>query len=146
MAIFDVSDVENPKELHKVVIGDRGTDSPALHDHKAFLFDSEKNLLVLPITLAEIRDKDGRGNQYGDYTFQGAYVYDITLEDGFELRGKVSHYDNDDIYKKSGYYFYGDASIQRSLFIEDVLYTFSQSRLQLNSLQDLDRLKVLELD
>ena len=39
MAIFDVTDVENPIELHKVVIGDRGTDSPVLYDHKAFLFD-----------------------------------------------------------------------------------------------------------
>ncbi len=54
MAIFDVSDVENPKEMFKVTIGDRGTDSPVLTDHRAFLFDKEKGLLVLPITLAQI--------------------------------------------------------------------------------------------
>ena len=54
IAIFDVTDVANPKEMHKVEIGDRGTDSYALNDHKAFLFDREKNLLVLPVLLAEL--------------------------------------------------------------------------------------------
>lgn len=146
MAIFDVSDVENPVEMHKIVIGDRGTDSPALHDHKAFLFDKAKKLLVIPITLAEIKGEKTRDNQYGDYVFQGAYVYDLTLEEGFELKGRVTHYDDDDVFKKSGYYFSGDSSIKRSLYIEDVLYTLSNTRLQLNDLSNLERLKVLEFE
>ena len=146
MAVFDVSDVENPIEMHKVVIGDRGTDSDVLHDHKAFLFDKERNLLVIPITLAEIKGEKTRDNQYGEYTFQGAYVYDITLEDGFDLRGRVTHYDDDEVFKKSGYYFRGDSAIKRSLYIEDVLYTLSNTRLQLNDLDDLERLKVLEFE
>jgi len=146
MAIFDVSDVENPIEMHKIVIGDRGTDSPALHDHKAFLFDREKNLLVIPITLAEIKGEETADNQYGDYVFQGAYVYDITLSDGFDLRGRVTHYDDDEAFKKSGFYFRGDSSIKRSLYIENVLYTLSDNRLQLNSLYDLDRLDILEFE
>ncbi|GAH24417.1 unnamed protein product, partial [marine sediment metagenome] len=32
IALFDVSDFDNPKEVSKIIIGDRGTDSPALHD------------------------------------------------------------------------------------------------------------------
>jgi uncharacterized secreted protein with C-terminal beta-propeller domain len=48
IALFDVSDIENPIEEAKIVIGDRGTDSPALYDHKAFLFDREKNSLSSP--------------------------------------------------------------------------------------------------
>ncbi len=146
MAIFDVTDVENPMELHKVVIGDRGTDSPVLYDHKAFLFDRERELLVIPITLAEIQGERTRDNQYGEFVFQGAYVYNINLEDGFKLRGKVTHYDDDEIFRKSGSYFRGDSSIQRSLYIEDVLYTLSNQRLQLNDLDELDRLKVLEFE
>ena len=47
---------------------------------------------------------------------------------------------------KSGYYFRGDSSIKRSLYIEDVLYTLSNSRLQLNDLDDLEKLKALELE
>jgi len=35
ISLFDVSNVENPRELAKVEIGNRGTESPALHDHHA---------------------------------------------------------------------------------------------------------------
>ena len=45
IAIFDVSDVANPKETFKTVIGGRGTDSEALSEHRAILFDKEKELL-----------------------------------------------------------------------------------------------------
>jgi uncharacterized secreted protein with C-terminal beta-propeller domain len=146
MAVFDVSDVENPIEMHKVIIGDRGTDSEALHNHKAFLFDKERELLILPITLAEIKGEKSADNQYGEFTFQGAYVYNLNLEDGFDLRGRVTHYDDDEVFKKSGFYFRGDSAIRRSLYIEDVLYTVSNTRLQLNDLDNLDKLKALEFE
>ncbi len=146
IAIFDVSDVENPIELHKVVIGDRGTDSPLLYDHKALLFDKERNLFVIPVTVAEIKGEPSSANQYGDFVFQGAYVYDINLDDGFKLRGRITHYDDQEIFQKSGYYFYGNAQITRSLFIDDVLYTFSNARLQLNKLDSLERIKMLEFE
>ncbi len=147
MAVFDVSDVENPKELHKVVIGDRGTDSAALQDHKAFLFDKEKNLLVVPVLLAEIKDKEtASANTYGDYVFQGAYVYDLTLDNGFNLKGRITHFESEDAFKKSGHYFYGsDYSIIRSLYIDDTLYTLSSSVLKLNNLDTLEELKALNL-
>lgn len=145
LAIFDVSDVEHPVELHKEVIGDRGTESIAATDHKAFLFDKEKNLLVIPVVVAELPEGAPK-NQMGDFVFQGAYVYDLTLKNGFNLRGKVTHYDDDSVFRKSGEYFSMDeGSIKRSIYIEDVLYTFSNKRIQLNSLKDLDKLKALDL-
>lgn len=149
MAIFDVSDVENPIEMHKIIIGDRGTDSPALHDHKAFLFDRERELLVLPILLAEIPEDEKKEDQsfrpqYGDYVEQGAFVYNVNLDDGFNLKGVVTHYEDDDKFVKSGYRFWGSSAVYRSLFIGDVLYTLSRARIQLNDLDSLDRLDVLE--
>ena len=112
MAIFDVSDVSHPVEMHKIIIGDRGTESYALRDHKAFLFDKSKNLLVLPIELhlipENLRQEDNSGNgnpdalsrrsfpQYGEAVFQGAFVYKITLEDGFEERGRITHITQED--------------------------------------------------
>lgn len=145
MAIFDVSDVNNPVEMHKVVIGDRGTDSPVLSNHKALLFDREKGLLVIPITLAEIKGEKTALNQHGEYVFQGAYVYDVGLQNGFDLRGRVTQYDSDEVFRKSGYYFHGDRSITRSLYIGDVLYTLSDKMLQLNDLDTLQKIKALEL-
>jgi uncharacterized secreted protein with C-terminal beta-propeller domain len=149
IAIFDVTDVENPKELHKIVIGDRGTDSEVLRDHKAFLFDREKNLLVIPVLLAEIKgDKESLPrNTYGEYVFQGAYVYRITLKNGFELMGRITHYNDTESFMKSGYYFRGDGySIRRSLYIDNVLYTISERKIKLNSLEDLKEIKELNFD
>jgi len=53
LSIFDVSDVSNPKETHKEVIGARGTTSELLHNHKALLFDRDKNLLAFPVTITQ---------------------------------------------------------------------------------------------
>lgn len=145
IALFDVSDVEHPVELHKEVIGDRGSESIAATNHKAFLFDKEKNMLAIPVIVAELPEGAPK-NEMGDFVFQGAYVYGLTLKDGFKLRGKVTHYDDDSVFRKSGQYFSMDqGSIQRILYIEDVLYTFSNKRLQLNDLDSLKRLKALDL-
>ena len=142
IAIFDVSDVENPIELHKEIIGDRGTDSPALYNHKAFLFDKSRELLVLPILLAEFSSEPKNDWEFGDYTFQGAYVYNVNLDDGFNLKGKITHYD-DEVITNSGYYWYGEYDVQRALFIEDILYTISGGRIKLNHLDSLEEVGVL---
>ena len=140
ISIFDVSDLENPKEIHKVVIGDRGTESLATYEHKAFLFDKEKGLLVIPINVVEFKEGQSIEEQ-GEYTFQGAYVYNINLEEGLDLRGRVSHIDGEEVYDKYGYYPDYNFDIRRSLYIEDVLYTLSNNRLQLSDLETLDKIK-----
>jgi inhibitor of cysteine peptidase len=145
LAIFDVSDVNNPIEMYKEVIGDRGTQSPAETDHKAFLFDKKRNLLVIPITVAELKPGQSKDME-GEFTFQGLYVYNVNLEDGFNLKGKITHYENDEAFKKSGYYFYGgDKSISRSLYMDDVLYSFSPSMIKANDLNTLDKINSVDL-
>ena len=141
ISLFDVTDVSAPQEIDKYEIGDRGTDSPILSDHKAFLFDRSRNLLVIPVTVAEINPAKYPGevpdNAYGDFVWDGAYVFHISLEEGLELRGKITHLtDNDDLIK-SGYYYHSPYSIQRSLYIGDVLYTISEQKIKMNSLTDL---------
>ena len=139
VALFDVRDVENPKEVGHVIIGDRGTDSLALHEHKAFLFDKKRNLLVLPITLAEINRNESYGygdpnSAYGQTVWEGAYVLNVS-EEGVSVRGRVSHSDK---------FEYGSSWIERSMFIEDVLYTLSGSKLQANELDSLEVIKQVE--
>ena len=148
LALFDVSDVENPKEVAKYNIGDRGTDSEALHEHKAFLFSREKNLLVIPVLLAEINEeKYPQGVPdftYGDFTFQGAYVIELTAENGFVLKGRITHVKDDSI-EKSGYYYSGPYSVRRSLYINNQLYTLSDKLIKINDLSDLKDVKEVEL-
>lgn len=153
LAVFDVSDFEHPKELWKIVIGDRGTDSPVLYDHKAFLYDATKNLLVLPVSLFEIPEEikaksDGyTGSTYGEFTFQGAYVYRLTLENGFEYKGRITHQTSEEMQTKSEYWYWGSSNtdITRTLYIGDVLYTISSSMVKMNGLPDLEELTSLEL-
>ena len=137
LALFDVSDVTNPRLLSKVQIGDAGSDSAALQDHHAFLFDKGKNLLVIPIR-AVINDPVMR-EDYSSYRppkiWYGAYVFGLTPTTGFTLRGTVQHGAGD-----SGYYYYGSSAseVKRSLYIGDVLYTMSSKQIMANSLGDLN--------
>jgi len=149
LAIFDVSDIEHPVEMYKEVIGDRGTDSDALYDHKAFLFDKEKNLLVIPIKLAEVSEEQKKSKDWkrmeGEFTFQGVYVYNISLDNGFKLKGKITHIDNSEILMKSGYYFDSLYSIKRSLYMDNVLYTISNKKVKMNNLENLNYINEVEL-
>lgn len=54
MGLFDVTDPSNPKALYTEEIGDRGTSSELLYNHKALLFDKEKDLIAFPITVTEL--------------------------------------------------------------------------------------------
>ena len=152
ISLFDVSDVENPKEISKFNIGDRGTDSEALRDHKAFLFDREKKLLVIPISLHEInREQYPNGvppTAYGQLTFEGVYVLSLDLENGFKLKGRISHTeDNKNINDDFGRPFYRNygAQIRRSLYIDNVLYTISQRLIKANDLDDLEEINSIKL-
>jgi uncharacterized secreted protein with C-terminal beta-propeller domain len=149
IALFDVSDVSNPVEISKYEIGDRGTDSPVLWDHKAFLFDKSRNLLVIPVLVAEIDEsKYPKGvppSAYGEYVWQGAYVFDISLDQGLQLKGKITHIENIAEPEQEYYYFYSPFSIERSLYIGDVLYTISQAKIMMNNLENLDYISEVEL-
>ena len=149
VSLFDVTDVANPKELAKIEIGSRGTDSPALYDHHAFLFSRARNLLVIPILEASIDEDDFSGevpaNFYGEYTYQGAYVFSISRE-GIELRGTITHIDDENMdLMKSGYWFDSEYSVERSLYIEENLYTLSQGMIKINNLETLTELAAIEL-
>ncbi|MFA6065123.1 MAG: beta-propeller domain-containing protein [archaeon] len=135
VAIFDVTDVEHPVEMSKFIIGDRGTDSEALTNHKAILFDKEKELLVLPVTIVE--NKTANTDYYGtEQTFQGAVVLNVSLTNGLSEKGKITHVSAEEELKR-GYYYNSDSVIRRSLFMDNVLYTFSDKMLKSDNLSDL---------
>jgi uncharacterized secreted protein with C-terminal beta-propeller domain len=136
LALFDVSDVANPKQLDKVQIGDAGSDSAALTDHHAFLFDKAKNLLVIPV-MAVSTSQVTKGDYYTtrQQVWYGAYVFGLTPQTGFTLRGTVQHGTGD-----NGYYYYGSSTsdVKRSLYIGNVLYTMSSKQIKANSLDNIN--------
>lgn len=146
IAIFDVSDVNNPVEKFKEIIGDRGTDSELLRNHKALLFAKDKNLLAFPITVMEVKDQgiDVSGMpRYGEFAFQGAYVYHIDLVDGFTLKGKITHLTAEDQHKAGRGWYSSDKNIERILYIGDTLYTLSKGMIKASELATLKEINSL---
>ena len=142
ISLFDVSDVANPKELDKYLMGDMGSDSVALYDHKAFLFSPAKDLLVLPVSLR----KSSGLNQWGEINFSGAMVFSLKGKK-ISYAGKIDHSDGGrvavaDYFDGINYY---DNSVKRSLYIENNLYTLSNNYLKINALGDLKEIKNIEL-
>ncbi|MZP44034.1 hypothetical protein GTO89_13425 [Heliobacterium gestii] len=146
MAIFDVSDVSHPVEQHVAHIGDRGTDSELLHNHRALLFSKEKNLLAFPVQVMEVDKSNSAASgekpspvpAYGSFAFQGAYVYTISLEKGFELRGRITHI-SDEEYQKAGQYYYdNDKFVSRIVYIGDSLYTLSNRMIKAHGMETLE--------
>ncbi|NRF95807.1 beta-propeller domain-containing protein [Paenibacillus frigoriresistens] len=143
VALFDVTDVNHPKEQFKELIGDRGTDSELLHNHRALLFNKEKNLLSFPVNVMKIDPNQATTNPkmlasaYGNFAFQGAYVYSLDLEKGFQFRGGITHLSQDDLQKAGQYVHAGDKQVQRVLYIGDTLYTVSNGLIKANDLSTL---------
>lgn len=146
ISLFDVSDFEDPKELAKCEIGDRGTDSPVLREHKALLFDRKKALLVIPIKLAEIDEAKYPynavpPNAFGDFVWQGVYVLNVSIEEGIIIRGRITHGTEPEFLGGDSYQNY----VKRSLYIENVLYTFSDAKVKMHDLETLDEINVIML-
>jgi uncharacterized secreted protein with C-terminal beta-propeller domain len=55
LSLFDVTNINNPTEIAKYIIGENAdyTDTCVLYEPKAFLFNPQKQLIVLPISITK---------------------------------------------------------------------------------------------
>lgn len=120
-----------------------------MRDHKAFLFDKEKRLLMLPVLVAEIDEgKHSNGIEpytFGDHVWQGAYVFNISIEQGLALKGRITHLENDSDLSKSGYALSSPYTVRMALYIDNVLYTISEKKVKMNSLETLKEVNQVTL-
>jgi inhibitor of cysteine peptidase len=82
---------------------------------------------------------------YGQFVFQGAYVYQLNLQDGFKLRGKITHLTAEDALKAGLYTSNSASEIKRILYIKDTLYTLSEGMVKAHGLVDLAERKAVQL-
>ena len=165
VALFDVSNVENPVAIDTYTIGGIGTDSEVLNDHKALLFDKGKNILSLPITIAQYGEPvplpaegDGKASSDGSNAssggagstapdimpprpypnfWRGFYVLGIDPQHGFTLKGTVEHFKSSS--DSNGFYPQYGIQGSRSFYIDSVLYTVSiNGMIKMNSLDQID--------
>jgi uncharacterized secreted protein with C-terminal beta-propeller domain len=128
IAIFDVTDVNNPKEKFVEIIGDRGSDSPLLQNHKALMYMKNLELMAFPVSVVE----NYPVNDYYQYNvFQGAYVYNVNSTEGFKLRGRITHLNQplQDIWQS--------AQIDRIVYSDGVLYTLSGEKVKATKYTDM---------
>mgnify|MGYP002855197117 CR=1 FL=1 len=149
MSLFDVTDMNNPKQIDTTVIGDRRTVSAILTNPKALLFSKEKELLAIPVNNYKedftsnqstnyIDEITSYTNSSGNYVSEGYFVYKVNL-DGFQLKGTLTH---EKTTTKIRYY---ESKLLRGLYIEDNLYTISEDYIKVNELETLNQIASLNL-
>lgn len=104
VSLFDVSDYNDPKEVSTYNVFSENSQSPIQNDHKAFLYVSKENLVVIPVFDYYYTENSNKIN---------FYVLEIKEN---ELLEKTIILHN----SKNSY-----SSLLRSLYIGDELYTIS---------------------
>ena len=124
MAMFDISDLNNPKELFKIAIGDSEyTYSELLYNHKSLLFSKEKNIIAFPLYSSS-----------GGKTNSRAAIYEIDLNEGFSLKGEIAN-----INMKY------DENVKRIVFVNNTYYTLSNSIVKAADMETLEVVKEIKI-
>lgn len=150
MALFDVSNVNSPVQISSVVIGDSRTTSAILTNPKALLFSKEKSLIAIPVNNYsqdfEVTSSNNYETMINNYTkygkpynAEGYFVYNINVQDGFKLKGVITHE------KTNATYYYSNSKLLRGLYIDNNLYTVSETMIKVNELDSLKAVGELKL-
>lgn len=134
VSVFDVSNEHQPAEVDTAFLGEGlvpdgfivYSHSVAEWDHKAFMYDPARRMLVLPLSVTAWSYSD-EGDYYTDYEFvrwDGFCVLGITEDGHLERLGMIAHPD----YAK------------RALHIGDRLYTISESTVVCSSIPGLEHI------
>jgi hypothetical protein len=133
LQLFDVSEPTKPRLLHKEKIGTRGSSSEAATNHLAFNYFAETGKLAFPMTICE-GGGDGRN---GQLSFSGLLVYDVRVDTGFRRLGGIDHglagVDCNTWWSNA------TSAVQRSLFLDDLVYSIASDRVKVQRLGDLGR-------
>ena len=150
MALFDVSNVNSPVQISSVVIGDSRTTSAILTNPKALLFSKEKSLIAIPVNnysqdfeVTSSNNYETMINNYTKYSkpynAEGYFIYNINVQDGFKLKGVITHE------KTNATYYYSNSKLLRGLYIDNNLYTVSETMIKVNELDSLKAVGELKL-
>ncbi len=89
LSMFDITDVNNPKELFTEKIGNIYTNSDAIYNHKAILYLKQKNIIAFSTKTYQNQKNISK-----------ALLYEIDLNKGFILKNEYAE-DTTKDYKKS---------------------------------------------
>ncbi|WP_312645321.1 beta-propeller domain-containing protein [Hydrogenoanaerobacterium sp.] len=143
LSLFDISNPQTPKETQVYQMGDRGSNSEALYNHKAFVYYGSKDIVGIPVTLFTEYGNNSTDEWARNYkfAFDGLYLFQVT-EEKIEYLGSISQ--SGDITDENQLYDQG-LNVQRGVYIGDTIYTFSRSKVTAHSISDLEKLAEINL-
>lgn len=124
LQLFDVTSATDPKLIHKETIGTRGSSSEAATNHLAFNYLGDRGLLAFPMTICE----GGGDGQYGELSFSGLLVYEVSVEGGFKRLGGVDHGTRGA--NCQTWWSQANSVVKRSIFLDDLVYSIASDRLK----------------
>ena len=139
LAIFDVTDPEQPSEVATLELGGAASSTLVETDHRALFYDEPRSLLVLPVT-----ERDGERWDDCDvspYTFHGTKVWTLDPQSGFELQAALEHgprrrmaWDDARFGGARSCVACEAATVRRAVRIDEVLYTISDAEVHATAL------------
>ena len=137
LQIFDVTDLKNPRRTHhyKLTLGHGSSRSAAQWDHHAFTYNTRTRTLALPLTVYRYHKNGGN--------FAGVVLVKADPKKGFADLGAVEHRDLAARTRCATSSYCGgpdrnwNVPVQRSIFMDDNLYTLSSYGLKVNKLPKL---------
>jgi hypothetical protein len=123
LAIFDVSNLANPIQTHTQLVGTAYGWSEAAHEHKAFNYFAAKKLLAIPFA---DWSPSGTSDYWSSFT-SDLKVFSIDAMTGFTPRGAISMKDLYQTYTYSGWTYYWEPYVRRSVMADDFVYAISDS-------------------
>ncbi|WP_249870139.1 beta-propeller domain-containing protein [Oceanobacillus saliphilus] len=142
ISLFDVSDPANPVEKDNEIIGRAGSYSELNYNHKVLFKHPDSNLFGFPAVLYETKIVTQGDATYEDQSFvyEGAFLYDITTENGINLYDTISH-------QPTSQQDYPDfeSEIKRIVSIGDSIYTFSNNQYSIYNLDSNSIVKTVDL-
>lgn len=119
ISMFDISDLENPREMYTMDIGEEYVYSELEYNHKALFINKDKNLIGFPIT----------------YNGKNSFILiKMNLENGFEKYAEIT---KDLNYK---------TNINRGIYINSAFYTLAENEIVLYDLNTMKEQNTLELN
>jgi hypothetical protein len=128
LQIFDVSDFASPRLMHKEVFGTWASSSDAEHDHKAFNYFASRGLLAIPFS----DWSPNRGNGYRS----SLELFRVSLAGGIVPAGSVDHADLNRPSEYQGYPWPYSPRVQRSIMMEDFIYSISMGGVKVSPADD----------
>jgi uncharacterized secreted protein with C-terminal beta-propeller domain len=141
ISLFRIESSGNNTEVSRVFVGDRGSDSPVLSDHKAFLYDPTTKMMGLPILVAKLDKFTPGSNRWdsGTPVWQGAVFYNVS-SGGFSLIGNVTQIPHGQAVDANQ-----DLFVNRIILIGNFVYTISDRMILVSALPSLQTVAEIPL-